>query len=114
MKIKIQKRKGVIGKEADFATICDVQTTSQKEICQAIEKEVGIPMIRSMSVLDAFATMVSRNLTAGNTVEIDGIGRIRVSVTVKDNKPSLSRLIILPSKTLKAELDSAIFEIEQD
>lgn len=115
MKIKIQKRESLIaGKESEFASVCDAKTISQKDIALQIENEVGIPAIRSMSVFEAFATIVRKNIAEGNIVEIDGIGRIRVSVTIKENKPVIGKLLIAPNKLLKGDLTNVNFEIEQD
>ena len=112
MKVKVFKRKGLSGAEVDFASVSNAQSVTQKDIAREIEETVGIPMIRSMSVLEAFATIVRKNIAEGNIVEIEGIGRVRVSVTVKDGTPVLNKLILLPSKTLKAELDKVSVEIE--
>lgn len=110
MKINIQTRQG-LGKESDFASICDAKTVSLKDISREIEEQVGIPMIRSMSVLDAFATIVRKHIADGNTVDMEGLVRLRPSVTVKDGKPALSRIICSPVKVFKTEMEEIDFII---
>lgn len=113
MKIKVKKRQGLSG-DAEFASVSDAKTITQKDIAREIEDSVGIPAIRSMSVLEAFAELARKNIAAGNVVEIEGIGRIRISVTMKDGNPSVNKLIVTPGKALKSDLNNINFEIEVD
>lgn len=115
MKIKIQKKKATaFGNETNIAVLSAAETVSLKDICKEIEDQVGIPMIRSMSVLDAFSTVVRRELIAGNTVDIDGLVRLRPSVTVTDSVPSFSRIVCAAKKAMKEEMATATFEVEAD
>lgn len=112
MKINIHQRNATgISASAELATVVNAQTVSLKDISREIEEQVGIPMIRSMSVLDAFATIVTKHLKEGNNVEIDSLLRLRSSVTVKGSKPSVSKIICVAAKSLRTELDSIDFII---
>lgn len=112
MKVKVFKRKGLAGAEADFASVNNAQSITHKDIAREVEEQVGIPMIRTMSVLEAFSTIVRRHIAAGNTIEIEGVGRIRVSVTIKSDKPVIGKILFTPNKLLKADLDTVNFEID--
>ena len=50
------------------------KAVSTKEISLEIENEIGIPVIRCMSVLDAFVESLYKHLGNGEPVTLEGLG----------------------------------------
>ena len=59
------------------------KTVSSKEIAMEIEKTVGIPAIRTMSVLNAFVEMAYNHLEDGEPVLLDGLGTLKPGLSLE-------------------------------
>lgn len=84
-------------------------TISLKDMAIRMEKEIGIPMIRSMSVLSAMTEMVRNTLVDGNAVNMEGLGILKVSLgAIENGNPIVKKIIFTPCVQLKKELKEAI------
>lgn len=86
------------------------ESISTKEIAMKIEKEIGIPSIRSMSVLDAAAEIIRGLILDGNTVNLSGLGIFKAGLTVENGHPEVKKVLFTPSVELRKELKTASFE----
>lgn len=90
------------------------ETMSNRAIAAMIEQEVGIPSIRTMSVLSAYFSMVQKLLLNSCSVKIDEFGTLRTSLGEENNKPFIRKVTLLPDPSFKKEIKEAEFEEVQD
>lgn len=114
--MKYKKREQVLkaGVAVTIAHVAVGKTHNIKDLSAIIEKEVGIPSIRSMSVLTAMSELIAKLLMDGDAVNIDGLGNLKASVTFEDGKPAVTRMLFAPSKELKEAMKVACLEEAQD
>lgn len=109
--IKYKKREQQIKNDpVAIANVMYGETYNAKAISNIIEKEVGIPAIRTMSVLAALSEVVAKTVTDGGIVSLDGIGNLKPYVTFSGGHPVISRIAFTPSLELKAQMKTASFE----
>lgn len=94
----------------ELATLVSKESVSTKEIAVKIEKEIGIPSIRSMSVLDAAAEIIRCMIVEGNTVNLSGLGSLKAGLTIENGKPLVKKVLFTPSGELRKELKNVSFE----
>jgi len=82
------------------------KTVSTKEIAQEIEKTVGIPMIRTMSVLSAFVEMAYKYMEEGEPVSLDGFGTFKPGLSVEGEKVIAKKVNLIASAAMKRRLRS--------
>lgn len=83
---------------------------NNKDIARIIETQIGIPAIRTMSVLNALAEVIAQLLADGCSIQIDGLGIIKVGIGLEDQKAIVKRLILTPSTDIKQLLQNIQFE----
>ena len=81
-----------------------------KDIAGIIEKEIGIPAIRTMSVLNALSEVIARQLAEGNNIHIDGLGILKVGISMENGKAVAKRLCLTPSSEIKNVLSAIQFK----
>ncbi|WP_099465872.1 HU family DNA-binding protein [Parabacteroides provencensis] len=81
-----------------------------KEIAVLMEKQIGIPSIRTMSVLNAFSEIVTSQLLEGKSIHVDGLGILNLSISFSDGKVVAKRLTITPSSELRKQLPTIEFK----
>ncbi|MFR1274611.1 MAG: HU family DNA-binding protein [Parabacteroides merdae] len=59
---------------------------STKEIATEIEKVIGIPAIRTMSVLSAFVEMAYNHFENGEPVVLEGFGTFKTGLAIDGGK----------------------------
>ena len=62
------------------------KAVSTKEISLEIENEIGIPVIRCMSVLDAFVESLYKHLGNGEPVTLEGLGTFSTKLMMEEGK----------------------------
>ena len=84
--------------------------TTYKDISQSIEKQIGIPVVRSLSVLSAFSEIVTEELQEGKSVYIEGIGVLSVGIGLENGKVTARKLTIIPSTEMRKRLQDIRIE----
>lgn len=102
----IQYKKNVMPSKGIEARPMLGKTASTKEIAQEIEKTVGIPAIRTMSVLDAFVEMAYRHMENGEPVQLDGFGTFKPGLSVEGEKVIAKKVNLIASAAMKGRLRS--------
>lgn len=110
---KTSKKNSPVG-DFEMAQLVIKDTISIKDIALKIEKEVGIPSIRSMSVLTAMVEMVGGMIAEGNTVNLEGLGFLKAGLSMEDGKPTIKRVVFTPSVQLKKSLKEVTFKEIKD
>lgn len=110
IKYKKTSRTDCLTGDFEVAKLVIKDSISTKEIAMKIEKEIGIPSIRSMSVLDAAAEIIKRMIVEGNTVSLSGLGIFKASLTVENGNPVIKKVLFTPSVELRKDLKTASFE----
>ncbi len=80
------------------------KTVSTKDVAQEIEKTIGIPAIRTMSVLAAFVEMAYNHLEKGEPVSIDGFGTLKTGLSLEDGKAVARKINLVASVQMKERL----------
>lgn len=80
------------------------KTISTKEIAIEIEKTIGIPAIRTMSVLNAFVEMAYNHLEDGEPVVVDGFGTFKPGLSVEDGEVVAKKINLISSTQMKERL----------
>lgn len=80
------------------------KAASTKEIAQEIERTVGIPAIRTMSVIDAFVEMAYRHMENGEPVQLDGFGTFKPGLSVEEGKVIAKKVNLIASIAMKERL----------
>lgn len=88
------------------------QTLSTKEIAAEIEKTVGIPMIRTMSVLNAFVETLYHHMGNGNQVVLDDFGTFKPGLSLEAGKAVVKKVNLIASVQMKERLKSIPTEEE--
>lgn len=95
----------------DQINIVPGETISDKEIASEIEAGLGIPAIRTMSVLEAVGGLIAKKLTEGCTVNLKSMGHIRPSLALNESgEPEIKKVIFQPNSKLKGRFTQAEFE----
>lgn len=87
-----------------MATALLGEVVGARELAQQIEEEVGIPAIRTMSVLAAFSEALVRNIEEGRPVYLEGIGTVRPALGLEGGVPSVKKLTVSAINVLKERL----------
>lgn len=82
------------------------KTISTKEIAVEIEKTVGIPAIRTMSVLNAFVETAYCHLEDGEPVYLDGFGTFKPGLSVENGEVVAKKINMISSVQMKERLRS--------
>lgn len=80
------------------------KTISTKEIAQEIEKVVGIPAIRSMSVLNAFVEIAYNHLENGEPVVLEGFGTFKTRLALEGDTVVANKINLTASTQMKEKL----------
>ena len=80
------------------------KTVSSKEIALEIERTVGIPAIRTMSVLSAFVEMAYNHLEDGEPVLLDGLGTLKPGLSLEGETVVAKKINLIASTTMKERL----------
>ncbi len=81
------------------------KTVSSKEIALEIEKTVGIPAIRTMSVLNAFVEMAYNHLEDGEPVLLDGLGTLKPGLSLEGETVVAKKINLIASTQMKERLN---------
>ena len=90
------------------------EVVSARELAQQVEKEVGIPAIRTMSVLAAFSEALVRNIEEGRPVYLEGIGTIRPALAFENGAPMVKKLMVSATSALKDRLRCIVLQETDD
>lgn len=77
------------------------EAVDAREMARMIEETVGIPAIRTMSVLAAFSEALVRCIEEGRPVCVDGIGTVRPALTIEDGEIVVKKLTVSGSPVMK-------------
>lgn len=77
---------------------------STKEISREIENEIGIPLIRCMSVLDAFVESLYKHLEDGEPVTLEGLGTFSTKLTIEEGEVVAQKVKLASSKQMRERL----------
>lgn len=80
------------------------KTFSTKEIALEIEKTVGIPAIRTMSVVNAFIEMAYNHLEDGEPVQLDGLGTLKPGLSLEGETVVAKKINLIASSQMKERL----------
>lgn len=80
------------------------KTVSTKDIAQEIEKTIGIPAIRTMSVLAAFVEMAYSHLENGEPVSVEGFGTLKTGLALEDGRVVARKINLIASSDMKERL----------
>ena len=86
------------------------KTYSTKEIAAEIEKAVGIPMIRTMSVLSAFIESLYQHMENGEPVVLDGFGTFRPGLAIEKGEAVVRKVNLSVSLQMKERLKEILTE----
>lgn len=86
------------------------EAVGARELAQQIEEEVGIPAIRTMSVLAAFSEALVRNIEEGRPVYLEGVGTVRPALGLDGGVPSVKKLTVSAVNTLKERLKKIVLQ----
>lgn len=86
------------------ALLLQGRTISTKEIAKEIEDTIGIPMIRTMSVLNAFVETVYGHLEEGEPVALEGFGTFKPGLATEGGKTLVKKVNLFPSVRMKERL----------
>ena len=88
------------------------KTLSTTEIAREIERETGIPTIRTMCVIDAYAELVVRHLREGDHVSLDTLGTFKTSIGIEKGAMIVKRICLYPNpKSRRMFEDTELQEI---
>lgn len=88
------------------------KAVSTKEISLEIENEIGIPVIRCMSVLDAFVESLYKHLGNGEPVTLEGLGTFSTKLMMEEGKVVAKKVKLVSSKQMRKRLKQ--FHLEED
>ncbi len=88
------------------------KTVSTKELSFEIENEIGIPVIRCMSVLDAFVERLYKHLENGEPVALEGLGTFNTKLMIEEGEVIAKKVRLVPSKQMRERLKR--FRMEED
>ena len=94
--IKYRKLKAVNG-----ARPVPRETLTTKEIAREMERETGIPAIRTMCVIEAYAELVVRHLREGDHVVFADLGTFKTCVGMEGGEMVVKRVSLFPSSKAK-------------
>lgn len=97
-------------KSGNQAQIVTSGTCTTKDIALEIEKLLGIPSIRSMSVLDAACQIIKQMIMDGKVVNLEELGFLKAHLAFEDDKPIAKKVLFLSNKKLRETLKTASFE----
>ena len=80
------------------------KTVSTKDIAQEIEKTIGIPAIRTMSVLAAFVETAYNHLEDGEPVSIEGFGTLKTGLSLENGQAVARKINLTASVQMKERL----------
>ena len=80
------------------------EAVSTKDISLEIERETGIPVIRCMSVLDAFVERVYKHLENGEPVTLEGLGTFSTKLMVEDGRVVAKKVRLVSPKQVRERL----------
>jgi len=110
IKYKRFSRKTNMG-SGDQINIVPGNTITDKEIATEIESGLGIPAIRTMSVLEAVGGLIARKLADGCIINLKSMGHIRASLALNESgEPEIKKVIFQPNSKLKGRFKLAKFE----
>ena len=88
------------------------KTVSIKEIALEIEKTVGIPAIRTMSVLNAFVEMAYSHLENGEPVLLDALGTLKPGLSLEGDTVVVKKINLIASMQMKERLNG--FQLQEE
>lgn len=77
---------------------------STKEIATEIEKVIGIPAIRTMSVLSAFVEMAYNHFENGEPVVLEGFGTFKTGLAIDGGKVVAKKINLTLSSQMREKL----------
>lgn len=86
------------------------KTYSVKEIAAEIEKAVGIPMIRTMSVLSAFVESLYQHIGNGEPVSLEGFGTFKPGLSIEQGEAAVKKVNLIASVQMKERLKEILTE----
>lgn len=97
-------------KGGNQAQIVTSGTFTTKDISLEIEKLLGIPAIRSMSVFSAACQIITQKIMDGMVINIEELGFLKAHLAFEDKKPVAKKVLFLANKKLRETLKTASFE----
>lgn len=104
----------IISKSSNQAQIVTSGTYTNKDIAQEIERIMGIPCIRTMSVLDAASQIIKQMLLEGKVINMEGLGFLKANLGFENGQPVVRKVQFQACKSLRDELKAATFEEVKD
>lgn len=90
------------------------RTISTKDIALEMEKTIGIPAIRTMSVLNAFVEVAYNHLEEGEPILLDGFGTFKPGLGMEDDRVIAKKINLIASKQMKERLAGFLTEETED
>lgn len=100
----IKYKKIQLPSKGSGALLLQGRTISTKEVAREIEDTIGIPMIRTMSVLSAFVETVYGHLEEGEPVALEGLGTFKPGLATEGGKTIVKKVNLFPSVRMKERL----------
>lgn len=97
-------------KSGNQAQIVTSGTCTTKDIALEIERLMGIPSIRSMSVLDAACQIIKQMIMDGKVIHLEELGFLKAHLAFEDDKPVAKKVLFQANKKLRETLKTASFE----
>lgn len=88
------------------------KVVSTKDVSLEIENEIGIPVIRCMSVLDAFVEKLYKHLENGEPVTLEGLGTFSTKLMIEEGKVVAKKVKLVSSKQMRERLKQ--FQLVED
>lgn len=88
------------------------KAVSTKDVSLEIENEIGIPVIRCMSVLDAFVEKLYKHLENGEPVTLEGLGTFSTKLMIEEGKVVAKKVKLVSSKQMRERLKQ--FQLVED
>ena len=97
-------------KSGNQAQIVTSGMCNNKDIAQEMEKVLGIPASRTMSVLDEASQIITQMLLDGKVINLEGLGFLKANLSFEDGRPVAKKMQFQVSNQLREALDTATFE----
>lgn len=102
IKYKINEVKGNFnGKTGKQIIPVKQDTVSMREMAELLEEKVGIPVIRTMCVMEGISRLITEAILNGKTAVIDDLGVFTPALSLDNGIPKCKKINFLYQKKLK-------------
>lgn len=111
MKVKKTSKKNSFKENCYAYSVVGVKELTVRDMVGMLQKNIGIPEIRSSTVIYAVCDLITQQLMDGSKIVIDNLGSLRASVSEKNGKPEVKIIFRPTGYLLKAMEDVEIEEV---